>query len=446
MGLRPKIERCRIFDFGCDLVKKKRLTARIFRISHVLLHSEQYFLRSRMKSTDFTRKRKLGFVDYMIYLLSGVKVSLQAGLNQYLDMRNRTNETYSKQAFSKGRERIRPEAFKELSDTVALNVYPLAETSTWNGYHLLAIDGSRLNLPLHPETEKDFGSQITGGNPQPQALCSCLLDVLNELVIDARIGPCRDSERDHAKDMIRSLNTEIVHNPLYLMDRGYPSGELMALIGGLGQKYLMRCDKSFIRAIQRDGNDVIVTHQFSKLEEPIEFRVITIKSKSPDGESETEDYLVTNVLDDQYQIQDFVELYHLRWGIETKYNDLKNKLQIENFTGITPVAIRQDFFATLYLVNLAGVLAIDYRDDIEAAHNTPENKHTYKLNVNLTIAALKQDVVSLLLYRSPSVRDRLLFKIERRLQNAVVPIRPNRSFERKRKHVLLKHPSNTKLP
>ena len=116
----------------------------------------------------------------------------------------------------------------------------------------------------------------------------------------------------------------------------------------------MRCDKSFIRAIQRDGNDVIVTHQFSKLEEPIEFRVITIKSKSPDGESETEDYLVTNVLDDQYQIQDFVELYHLRWGIETKYNDLKNKLQIENFTGITPVAIRQDFFATLYLVNLAG--------------------------------------------------------------------------------------------
>ena len=33
-------------------------------------------------------------------------------------MINRKDETYSKQAFSKGRQRIRPEAIKELSDNM----------------------------------------------------------------------------------------------------------------------------------------------------------------------------------------------------------------------------------------------------------------------------------------------------------------------------------------
>ena len=426
---------------------KKRLIAKdILRICHELLYSNLFLLRYRKKSTDFTRNRKFGFVDYILYLISGTKISLQAGLNQYLDMRKRTYETYTKQAFSKGRERILPEAFKELSDTAALNVYSMAETRTWNGYHLLAIDGSRLNLPFHPETLEEFGAQITGGVPQPQALCSCVLDILNGFVIDARIGSCKDSERDHAKDMISRLDPETVRNPLYLMDRGYPSSELMELIEGSGQKYLMRCDKSFLRGIEKRGNDFVVTHKFTKLKEPIKIRVITVELKSKDGGAETEDYLITNLFDENYQAEDFIELYHLRWGIETKYDDLKNKLQIENFTGNTPTAIRQDFFATLFLVNLAGVIEFDFRDEIEATHNTPDKKHTYKMNVNLTIAALKQDVVFLLLDISSWKRTRLFSKIKKRLRNAIVPIRPDRSSPRQRKHATLKFPTNSKLP
>jgi hypothetical protein len=38
------------------------------------------------------------------------------------------------------------------------------------------------------------------------------------------------------------------------------------------------------------------------------------------------------------------ELYHLRWGIETLFGVLKERLKIDNFTGKTVAAIKQDFF------------------------------------------------------------------------------------------------------
>lgn len=55
-------------------------------------------------------------------------------------------------------------------------------------------------------------------------------------------------------------------------------------------------------------------------------------------------------------------------------------------------------------------LADELRIPIEALHNTPENTRTYKLNVNLTISALKQNVISLLLCDTSAERSAILSK------------------------------------
>lgn len=408
---------------------------------HRLLHDPEFLRRARTSPNAFTRSRKLSFADYMLFLISGAKNSLQAELNHYLDMTNREDQTYSKQAFSKGRQRIRPEAFKELSDVVVRSVFMQSVTRTWENHHLLAIDGSRLNLPINPALSQEFGEQITGGAAQPQALCSCLFDVLNGIIVDARLDGCRGNERKHAEEMIRALDAGLVTNPLFLMDRGYPSYEMIALFEQLGYKYLMRCDTTFLRSIYWDGVDTVVTHKFSKAKEPIQFRLVTVAL--PSGEAE---YLITNVYDSELTVEKFSDLYHQRWGIEVRYNDLKGKLQIENFTGNTPVAVRQDFFATLYLANLAGVMAIDYRDEIEAIHNTPENARFYRMNVNLTISQLKQNAVAMLLCNSALERSIRLTFIARRLKSAVVPSRPGRSSPRKKQHERSVFPQNRKLP
>ena len=180
-------------------------------------------------------------------------------------------------------------------------------------------------------------------------------------------------------------------------------------------------------------------YKFAKLKHSLKLRVLKIQLSNGDIE-----YLATNIFDPQITLDDFKWAYHKRWGIETKYNDVKNKLEIENFTGYSPDAILQDFYATMFLADLAGVLEYDLREEIEAAHIRPENRYTYKLNVAMTISELKRTVVEMLSTSSRLKRERLYAHMVVRLSKAVVPVRPDRSSDRLKKHKPLKFPSNVK--
>lgn len=72
--------------------------------------------------------------------------------------------------------------------------------------------------------------------------------------------------------------------------------------------------------------------------------------------------LITNIFDEDFSVADFKELYFKRWGIEVKYNEIKSKLQIENFSGETPIAIDQDFYATMYLANMVALAKKDAKN------------------------------------------------------------------------------------
>ncbi len=69
-------------------------------------------------------------------------------------------------------------------------------------------------------------------------------------------------------------------------------------------------------------------HKFvrSKIEVTLRF----IKILLPDG---NEEFLITNIFDSDFTDSDFGELYHMQCNIETNYDDIKNKLEIENFSG-----------------------------------------------------------------------------------------------------------------
>lgn len=69
-----------------------------------------------------------------------------------------------------------------------------------------------------------------------------------------------------------------------------------------------------------------------------------------DGKSEI---FTPNLPQDKFPEEYFAELYHMRWGIETAYEVLKDRLKIENFTGIKSVLIEQDINSTIYVSNLA---------------------------------------------------------------------------------------------
>ena len=64
----------------------------------------------------------------------------------------------SKQALSKARQFINPSLFKELYYlSVDLFYKQIPSRKLWNGYHLFAVDGSRIELPNSQSTFDFFG-------------------------------------------------------------------------------------------------------------------------------------------------------------------------------------------------------------------------------------------------------------------------------------------------
>lgn len=411
----------------------------IIRFLHYIISDDAYCRRASMRPQDFSRVRKMSFTDYIFAIVRCCKTSLQTGINSFVSAYKQEQIEYSKQAFSKGRQRIKPDAFRELFEATVAKFYEKAELSSWHGYHLFGIDGSKINLPSTRELEAVYGSQITKGDSQVQALVSCLYDLMNGIIVDARFEACTANERNAAKDMISAFNIEQVQNPVFIMDRGYPSADLIEAIMQAGYKYVMRCSSVFVHKMHLPKDDNVFEYQFTTAKKTLKVRVVKVRL----SENSTE-YLVTNLFDENISVDDFKWLYGQRWGIETKYNDVKSKLTIEDFSGYSPIAILQDFWATMMLANLAGIMQFEFHEEIEEAHASEDNKYTYKVNVTRIISELKRNVVEMLMTDSKYKRKKILIQIVKTLRNDVVPIRPNRSEPHRKRHRGAKFFSNLK--
>ncbi|NRS88082.1 hypothetical protein HNQ02_000992, partial [Flavobacterium sp. 7E] len=138
--------------------------------------------------------------------------------------------------------------------------------------------------------------------------------------------------------------------------------------------------------------------------------------------------LMTSLLDSQiFPASIFKELYFLRWGIETFYDELKNKLKLEYFTGYSKASIEQDFFCTIFISNLQSTIINDLQDDLKL-----KNKNTkldYKINTNLSYGFLKNRILELLFKDAPL--DEVFEELENLFLKNTVPIRLNRNNKRK---------------
>lgn len=89
-------------------------------------------------------------------------------------------------------------------------------------------------------------------------------------------------------------------------------------------------------------------------------------------------------------------------------------------------------------------MILENREEIEKRNKSRNNKYQYKMNVNAVISELKENVILLLITDSNRKKKKLLQDIYFAITNAVIPIRPGRSFERKKKHYSVKYHQNDK--
>lgn len=392
-----------------------------------------------MKKTDFTRNRKLTFADYIGCIMHGNSRSLQSTVDMFIDEHKHQIMDYSKQAFSKGRLRIKPEAFLRYFLSSVECFYEDGKYHKIKGYRVLAIDGTKYNLPNTDELLVKYGSEKYGkdGKTQVQALGSGFYDVLNGMLVDVSINRFDASERDLAINHMEALkeNNLKTDKELVLMDRGYPSRKLLAYCEDNGYKYVIRCNKDNFLAAVRDvkGIDETITVQYE--DKNYNVRVVTYQIGN------TKETLLTN-LGKNFTVADLGGLYNMRWKIETLYNDLKNKMEIENFSGKSEIAVLQDFYATMTLSNYASAIEFDCQKKVDAINKDKKLKREYQINRAEAINKLKYDFIEMFLEDSPRKRCQILKKIERRLIKSTTSGVPGRNFERSVKHPSQKFPTN----
>ncbi|MGL4911075.1 MAG: IS4 family transposase [Romboutsia sp.] len=381
----------------------------------------------RMKETYFTRegRSKMKFNDIILFILNFVKRSLKLELDDFFKTINKGDITVSKQAFSQARRKISPEAFIYLMDGVNKWFYNETEYKKYRGYRLLAIDGTVIQVHNSEKLREIYGYIENQNAKVARAQASALYDVENDMIIASKITKYRTGERAIAEEMITKLCESGTRDDLLLFDRGYPSRDFIQFIERKNLKYLMRVSSGFLKVVvNAPDKDQVITITYKG--ELMKIRVLKLKLNS--GQIEI---LITNIFDEDFSVEDFKELYFKRWGIEVKYNEIKNKLQIENFTGETQVAIEQDFYATMYLANMVSLAKMDANEIIEESYKNKGLTYEYKVNTNILIGKLKDTLITMISTKNPWKRTRMLKQIEKEIQKNIIPIRPNRTFKRK---------------
>ena len=379
---------------------------------------------ARNRPQDFTRDRKMPFKNLILFMLNMTKSSIQTCLDRFFKLAGQEDVHMAQQSFSEARQKIRWEAFQDLFKTVVDHVYT-GYDRTWHGYRVSAIDGTKLQLPDDKALREHFGTVGKGGTAAT-AQASALYDVFNDILIDVRMEPIGTDERELARRHIDTLfGMPSFDKELILFDRGYASFGLIEAMRGCNISFLMRVRRKFSLEIDRLGEGDHSAILSKKGHEDIGVRVI--KFTLPSGEEET---LVTDITDRRMGIKAFKGLYFKRWPIETKYDAIKNKLEVENFSGRTPNAVMQDFFITMYMANVVAVACHDAQVDVDKRREEKNNKYDYHVNVSHTIGTLKDNFIEALLEPKRIARKRKVRRILLLLAEHAVPTRPGRSIPR----------------
>jgi len=375
----------------------------------------------RTDDKAFTRERSLGAKKILHVILYRIYHSLQLCLDKYFDGIGMAST--SKQAFSQSRKHLNPEYVRKFVDMTSGHAAQDNTMPSYKGMRLIAIDGSNIALENTPELKEAFGCSGPNNNAAT-ALCSIAYGPLDHAIYDCRIDRYTADERDLAKEHVARLTELGLLGSLLLFDRGYPSAEFIAFLYESGFHFVMRLRCKFNLDADKIKTQGFISLKHNNKEYPVRILKLTLKN----GETET---LVTSLNHKQLPIRDASKLYFERWQVEVAYDTLKSKLELENFSGKTKTSVLQDFYATMYLANIASFAAEEADEQIADADKDKDLKYSRKASMTRTIAKLRDVFLCAITEQDKTIRNAMLDKLVEDISRYPIAIVPNRSPKRK---------------
>ena len=247
------------------------------------------------------------------------------------------------------------------------------------------------------------------------------------IIIDAKIAPVSGHERALAQGHLRALQGmggfNRGHRELLICDRGYLSHEFVEPLQDKEIAYVTRARKGFIgeRDIEGKKDSVVPLGKTGLQTRVVQIPLVTGETEIP----------ITNLPEAETEYDAFGELYHKRCGIGTKYKELKQKLETENFSGRLADNVKQDFYAMMTVANMAAGCVREADRNAKKKRENQENLYEYQINVNHAIGVFKDRFIRIVIEEDHITRRCLTRELIRSMERRVVPIRLNREVVRK---------------
>lgn len=349
-------------------------------IGFVIENKERYV---KNPNSDFIRVRKLSLYDTIHQILDMNGGSLKKELYHFSRFKQ-IDLTVS--AFVQQRSKIRSSAFETIFKEFNTRCN---DGQKFRGYRILAVDGSDVNHFRNPELES-FVSHPGCEHGYNQTHVNAIYDLLNKTYVDILLQPkTKQNEPQALIDMI-SRNTFCGKNVI-IADRGYEGYNLIAHI-------LNKDNMDFLIRMKHDNMRELKNLPMIKFDRDISFEVTTTQTKedilhkrvyiqiqkknmsyssktikrnwdfpSPytlkfrvvrfmldTGEYET---VITSLPKEKFSIADIKNLYHMRWGVETSFRELKYAIGLINLHCKKEELIEQEIYAAIIMYNYCSRVA-----------------------------------------------------------------------------------------
>ena len=403
-------------------------------------------------NVDFSRNRKIPYENMILSLLTMEGTTLT---NELLRQFGCSATTATSSAFVQQRKKILPIALESLFHDFAAQTF---REDNYNGYKLLAVDGSDIQIPTNLNDEHSLFITKEGVKPYNLLHLNALYNLLTHTYEDAIVFKRKEAFENKALTEMVDRST-IKGKVIVIMDRGYEAYNNMAHIQEKGWFYLIRV-KDFgqhktgilhgldlpdtaefdeyidLNLTRKQTNEMKKLFQkkneYRKIAHNKTFDYLPSKSKKSDAtvlyhlpfrivrfpiSDNSYEVVVTNLDATEFPPDSLKKLYGMRWGIETSFRDLKYTIGLLHFHSKKVEYILQEIFASLIMYNFSELIT---------SHVVIEKgtrKYEYKVNFSVAVHICRE---FLLKVNIPP-------DIELLIARYITPIRPGRSRPREMK-------------
>ena len=390
---------------------------------------------------DFTRDRKLGFVQLIHFFLCMGSGCINHELMKYFYFL--PDEVPTASAFIRQRAKLLPETFHHILTQFNLRFPP---KGLWGRYSLIAADGCEFNIARNPQDPSTFHPASGRSKKGFNSLHTIsLYDLLSKRYLDVVIQPGRLKNEFAA--LCQLIDRYIYGGcPIFVADRGFASYNVFAHALEKGCFFAIRAkDVNTRRLLAADSLpqqidkwvDVILTRSKSKKKRlhpelapfyryickavPFDFitdscpeypmRLRVVRFQIAEGVYEN---IITNLPSDEFSLEQIKHIYHLRWGQETSFRDLKHTIGTANFHSKSPEYIGFEILCRMTLYNFCTIITM------EVPIKKRTGKWEYQVNLSMAIKICFEFLSDRM--GPGSVNDLI--------SRYILPIRPERTYAR----------------